>query len=73
MVNVKAINDERLGRWKNQMNRKHATPLLLVGVGHDHNNGDIVILTTEERTEQETLAIILGVATKLQEQINSQN
>lgn len=73
MVNIKQINDERLGRWKNQLNRKHATPILIVGVGHDHNQGDLIILTTEERSDNDILQILLSIASSLKQKIDSQN
>lgn len=63
MVNAKAINDERLGRWKIQLNRKHATPVLLLGIGHDHNSGNLTLLTTEDITDEE-LKLFLEYALK---------
>ncbi len=71
MVNVKFINDERLGRWKNQLNRRHATPIVLVGVGHDHNSGEVTVLCTEERTDDELITLLEGAAQKLRNKIQS--
>ena len=48
MVPTEAITDERLNRGKERMSASHATPLCLIGVGHDHNSGQIVIVTLEE-------------------------
>lgn len=73
MVNVKAINDERLGRWKVQLNRRHATPIVLMGVGHDHNNGQIITLCTEDRTDEELLLFLMEAVRELQKSITEKN
>lgn len=72
-VNVKAINDERLGRWKNQLNRKHSTPFILLGIGHDHNEGNLVILCTEERSDTDILLGLKKAVSLLEEQISGKN
>jgi hypothetical protein len=73
MTNVKAINDERLGRWKVKLIRQHATPIFLLGVGHDHKNGQLVILCTEDRTDQELLLFLEGAANELRKQMSQKN
>ncbi len=65
MVNVKFINDERLGRWKNQLNRKNATPVLLIGIGHDHNAGDVTVLVTEERSDEDIKLLLVEALRQL--------
>jgi hypothetical protein len=55
---INKINIERLTRWKDRLNNAHATPLLLIGVGHDHKNGQLTICATEERTDQEILLLM---------------
>jgi hypothetical protein len=47
-VPVEAITKERLDRWAKRMKESHATPLLLIGVGHDQVSGQIVICTLDE-------------------------
>lgn len=61
MVNVKNINDERLGRWKVLMNRQHCTPVLAIGVGHDHVSGKMHLYTTEDM-KKENLILFLKAA-----------
>jgi hypothetical protein len=51
MVNTKKITRERLGSWENKFEGAHATPVLLIGVGHDHVSGQIVICVTEGLTD----------------------
>lgn len=48
MVPVETITAERLARWSKRLSESHATPLLLLAVGHDHVSGQLVICTLEE-------------------------
>jgi hypothetical protein len=48
VVPTEQITNERLERWKAKMSASHATPLVLVGVGHDHLSGQLVVCTLEE-------------------------
>lgn len=73
MVNVKAICDERLGRWKVQMIRRHSTPLILMGIGHDQKLGELTILCTEDRTDEELLVFLEGAVNQLKEQMAQKN
>lgn len=57
-VPVKQINHERMNRWKNRLNEYHSTPVLVVGVGHDHVQGRIMILCTEDRTDEEVYLLL---------------
>ena len=62
---IKAICVERLGRWTSRLTEHHATPMVLVGVGHDHKKGQVVVLTTEQMSDQEVIAFLKGVLLKL--------
>lgn len=42
-----AITEERLARWGKLLEWEQATPLVLVGIGHEEKSGLIVVLTTE--------------------------
>jgi hypothetical protein len=57
-VNVKAITDERLQSWAKQLVDAHATPVLLVGVGHDHVSGQIHVVVTEDMTPVQIRAFL---------------
>jgi hypothetical protein len=57
-VNVKKINAERLAGWEKRLNEHHSTPIVLVGVGHDHVNARIFILCTEDRTDDEVILFL---------------
>jgi len=55
---IDSISKQRLYSWKEKLNAEHATPVLLLGVGHDHNNGKIVICVTEDRSDQEIILFL---------------
>lgn len=55
---VRPINHERLGRWKERLNENESTPVILVGVGHNKVKGRIMVLCTEERTDQEIVLFL---------------
>ena len=45
---LQALTEERLRRWTARLVAEHATPMVLVAVGHDHALGKIVICTLED-------------------------
>lgn len=45
---IKAINDERLGEWNRLLLEEHSTPFVLFGMGHDQNNGQLVMCIPEK-------------------------
>lgn len=57
---IEQINRERLEGWRRKLVESHATPILLVGVGHDEKKGLCVLCTTEEMTNEETTNFLLG-------------
>lgn len=48
MVPTEQITKERLDSWRARMKESNATPVLLVGVGHDQTSGQLVICTVED-------------------------
>ena len=57
-VDVKRITDERLQGWAKQLVNVHATPVLLLGVGHDHVSGQVHIVVTENMTPAQIRAFL---------------
>lgn len=55
---VDEINKIRLFGWRKQLTKQHSTPVMLVGVGHDHNSGQVTLLVTEEMNDQEILLFL---------------
>jgi hypothetical protein len=49
-VDTDAITAERLGRWRRLLERDHATPLVLVAIGHDHAKGAISLCVPDDPT-----------------------
>jgi len=46
---IRAVCQDRLaGRWTEKLVAEHATPVVLVGVGHDARKGTLVICAVEE-------------------------
>lgn len=65
-VPVKQINHERMNRWKDRLNENNSTPVLLVGVGHDHVEGRLFVLCTEERTDEQVILFLKAALAQLQ-------
>jgi hypothetical protein len=57
-VPIEAIVHTRLKSWANDLIELHATPVLLVGVGHDENKGQIQLCTCKEVTNEQIRAIL---------------
>lgn len=70
---INKINVDRLTSWKNRLNEHHSTPMLLVGVGHDHKQGELMVLVTEERTDYEILLLMREALRMLEQQHASKN
>lgn len=70
---INKINVERLSRWKNKLNESHATPVVLVSVGHDHNNGKVVICTTEETTDTQILLFMKEAVRQIEQSVSAKN
>ncbi|HEV8639400.1 MAG TPA: hypothetical protein VG370_34765 [Chloroflexota bacterium] len=65
-VPVEAITRERLGRWARDCVRHHATPLVLVAVGHDERSGTVYVCRTEDGpSDAEIGALLRRVAQEL--------
>lgn len=63
---IEDINRRRLASWRHRLSGEHATPLLLVGCGHDHARGAVVLCTMEDGpSERELAAILQGAVNKL--------
>jgi len=60
-VPVKQITPERLKRWGKRLIALHATPLVLVAIGHDQVSGQLSVIRCEEISDRD-LRIILSEA-----------
>jgi len=52
------ICQSRLARWQKRLVQEHATPVLLLGVGHDDQSGKVVVLTLEEMSDSDILMFV---------------
>jgi hypothetical protein len=68
-VNVREITHERLGIWEKLIINAHATPTLLLGIGHDHVKGQLVVCVTEDCSNEEVLMLLYGAIKELQKQM----
>lgn len=70
---INKINVGRLSRWKDRLNDTHATPVLMIGVGHDHYNGKVILCTTEDLTDSELLLFMQDACRQLEQKIIANN
>lgn len=47
MVLTEEITAKRLNDWSKRLAEEHATPLMLIGIGHDHTSGQIALCIPE--------------------------
>lgn len=70
---IHAINVERLSRWKDQLVNHHSTPLLLLGIGHDDQCGELHVCVTEDLTNAELLLFLKRAVQLVELQISTSN
>ena len=68
---VAEVTAFRLSDWGRMLVAKHATPAVLIAVGHDHVSGDVTVLVPDDATMQEVITLLRGVAVSLQRQEDS--
>ena len=57
---IETVCRDRLGGWTKRLVEEHSTPILLVGVGHDHKKGQVVLCMPEEMSDQEVMHFLQG-------------
>ena len=62
MVDTETITRERLAIWEKRLAREHATPMVLIGVGHDQRHGQPVLITTEDMPLADLHMLLAGLA-----------
>lgn len=55
---VREICRQRLAGWTKKLVAEHATPVLLLGIGHDNHSGQIVICATEDTANSQILLFL---------------
>ena len=65
-VPVEQITPELLKRWGKRLIALHATPLLIVAIGHDHVSGELTVLTCEDMCDRDLCTIFRGALAALE-------
>lgn len=65
-MDAKKITVDRLKGWKKKLAESNATPIALVGVGHEQHRGKLVLCICEDGlTDAEIATMLRGVANQL--------
>lgn len=59
---IREICNDRLGAWTKCLVEDHATPVILIGEGHDEELGKTVILLIKDLSDGEALAFLSSAA-----------
>ena len=72
-MNKETHNDLALRKWKNQLNRKDFTAYLMIGIGQGKSQGELLLLTTEEQSGKNVLAVLEVIKKEVQCKIDATN
>jgi hypothetical protein len=53
MVDVEKINNDRLKSWRDKLNAAHATPIIMLAIGHDHVEGQVHLVAIEKLNNEQ--------------------
>ncbi|MFQ6672948.1 MAG: hypothetical protein ACE5KY_06580 [Candidatus Tectimicrobiota bacterium] len=67
-MNVRAITDERLAVWIEDIVEANATPVLLLAVGHEHRSGEIHLFFPEDLNTVDVMKLMVRAAYMLGQQ-----
>lgn len=67
---VRAITRGRMSQWAKNLTRKHHTPVLVMGIGHDHIQGQISVITVEDVDDQELALMLRHALGEVQNRLN---
>ena len=62
-----AICETRLRSWRDILIRQHATPILLIGMGHDTHTGEVQMIAVEDLTHDELRALLCYAVRELKQ------
>lgn len=57
--NIPEICSERMGEWAKELAEHEATPMLVVGVGHNENSGSVHVFTCDQFTDEDILKLLV--------------
>jgi len=62
---IHQITRDRLDSWLIRLVEQHSTPVLLLGVGHDHRSGQLTVITLEGLPDQDVETFLSFALDKL--------
>jgi hypothetical protein len=65
---IRKICVERLARWTDRLVEIHATPMVLVAIGHDHVSGRVSLHTLENLDNQQLIELLVKALENLDNQ-----
>jgi hypothetical protein len=54
-----------LESWKGLLSTDHATPAILIGIGHDENSGALVVIHVEDISRRVLIGLLKGAIAEL--------
>ncbi len=63
---IREICKERLASWTDRLVEQQSTPLMLLGMGHDHKEGQLLILTVEDISDKDAASILKSALSKFE-------
>ena len=63
-MNTRQITTERLRSWSERLAEHNATPVVLIGVGHEHNSGEVILCIPAGPTDDQ---IVMAIVFALQQ------
>jgi hypothetical protein len=64
---VRDICTQRFAGWTERLVASHATPVLLLGIGHDHNSGQLNVITMEDVPDEQLKLFLAATLRELME------
>lgn len=64
-VPTEAITRARLASWERRLAEEHATPAVLVGIGHDEAAGTVVVVAPEDLPDGYVVRMLEGALVML--------
>lgn len=64
-MTVPEINAIRLAGWKDRLDERHSTPQVLIAVGIGPVQGQLMVLCTEDKTNEQVITFIAGALQQL--------
>lgn len=65
MVETERITRKRLDEWATDLEKHHGTPVLMIGVGHDHTSGEVHIYVPKNSSGAFLEALLEGVLERI--------